>query len=101
MLVACPAVGVRGDPGGPEAHAPAGALAVAVAALGHAPAEQAQVLAGAQSRLELAHRAPRGSAGRRARACAPTLGSERVPEPPSGDVEQPADRAEKLVVGGR
>ena len=37
----------------------------------------------------------------RARACAPTLGSERVPEPPSVDVEQPADRAEKLVVGGR
>ena len=34
MLVACPAAGVRGDPGGPEAHAPAGALAVAVAALG-------------------------------------------------------------------
>ena len=45
----------------------------------------------------MARRRPRW----RARACAPTLGSERAREPPSGDVEQPADRAEKLVVAGR
>ena len=45
----------------------------------------------------MARRRPRW----RARACAPTLGSERAREPPSGDVEQPADRAEKVVVGGR
>ena len=37
----------------------------------------------------------------RARACAPTLGSERERQPTSGDIEQLADRPEKVVVGGR